>query len=388
VIFDRVKFQEVLAKGFRRRIEAMNERRINFMKKMNWKSSYVVLITTFFIFTLSASLLGLCLTPVFAAEKPIIIKYAHGDPPDPIKGSAHGDAVTFKHLVEAASGGRIKVEVYPACQLGSEREMLEGVKMGTIEVTNVSEGPVAGFFQEILLLGTPYLFESAPLAWKVLDGPFGRDLMEEMRKKTGIRCLTITENGSRNFTNRIRPIKKPEDLKGMKIRTMENPAHMEMVRALGADPTPIAWGELYTALQQKVVDGQENPVSLILVSKFYEVQKYLTLDGHLYSIDFTFINDPFFQKLPKDLQRIVGDAARISGTTHRGIQQYTSAIGVDELKQKGMEIYVPTPAEIEAFAKATQPRVVEWVKQKVPQKWIDYLFREIKKARAELYGKN
>jgi tripartite ATP-independent transporter DctP family solute receptor len=388
VIFDRVKFQEVLAKGFRRRIEAMNERRINFMKKMNWKSSYVVLITTFFVLTLSASLLGLCLTPVSAAEKPIIIKYAHGDPPDPIKGSAHGDAVTFKHLVEAASGGRIKVEVYPACQLGSEREMLEGVKMGTIEVTNVSEGPVAGFFQEILLLGTPYLFESAPLAWKVLDGPFGRDLMEEMRKKTGIRCLTITENGFRNFTNRIRPIKKPEDLKGMKIRTMENPAHMEMVRALGADPTPIAWGELYTALQQKVVDGQENPVSLILVMKFYEVQKYLTLDGHLYSIDFTFINDPFFQKLPKDLQRIVGDAARISGTTHRGIQQYTSAIGVDELKQKGMEIYVPTPAEIEAFAKATQPRVVEWVKQKVPQKWIDYLFREIKKARAELYGKN
>ena len=177
-------------------------------------------------------------------------------------------------------------------------------------------------------------------------------------------------------------------MKGLKIRTMENPAHMEMVRALGADPTPIAWGELYTALQQKVVDGQENPVSLILVSKFYEVQKYLTLDGHLYSIDFTFMNDAFFQKLPKDLRRIVEDAARVSGTTHRGIQQYTSAIGVDELRQKGMEIYVPTPAEIEAFAKATQPRVTEWAKQKVPEKWIDYLFKEIKKARAELYGKD
>jgi len=103
---------------------------------------------------------------------------------------------------------------------------------------------------------------------------------------------------------------------------------------------------------------------LILVSKFYEVQKYLTLDGHLYSIDFTFVNDPFFQKLPKDLRRIVEDAAKVSGTTHRGIQQYTSAIGVDELRQKGMEIYVPTPAEIEAFAKATQPRVTEWLSRR------------------------
>ena len=358
------------------------------MKKMNWKSFYIALITTLFILTLSVSLLVLGLIPVSAAEKPIIIKFAHGDPPDPIKGSAHGDAVTFKHLVEAASGGRIKVEIYPANQLGSEREQLEGVKMGTIEMCNVSEGTVPGFFQEILVVGIPYLFESAPLAWKVLDGPFGRDLMEEMRKKTGIRCLTITENGFRNFTNRIRPIKKPEDMKGLKLRTMENPAHMEMVRALGADPTPIAWGECYTALQQKVVDGQENPVSLILVMKFYEVQKYLTLDGHIYSIDFTFINDAFFQKLPKDLRRIVEDAARVAGTFHRGVQQYTSAVGVDELRQKGMEIYVPTPAEIEAFAKATQPRVTEWVKKKVPQKWIDYLFREIKKARAELYGKD
>jgi TRAP-type C4-dicarboxylate transport system substrate-binding protein len=190
------------------------------MKKMNWKSFYIALITTLFILTLSVSLSVLGLIPVSAAEKPIIIKFAHGDPPDPIKGSAHGDAVTFKHLVEAASGGRIKVEIYPANQLGSEREQLEGVKMGTIEMCNVSEGTMPGFFPEILVVGIPYLFESAPLAWKVLDGPFGRDLMEEMRKKTGIRCLTITENGYRNFTNRIRPIKKPEDMKGLKFRTM------------------------------------------------------------------------------------------------------------------------------------------------------------------------
>jgi len=337
---------------------------------------------------LTVSLCALGLSPVFAAENPIVIKFAHGDPPDPIVGPAHGDAVTFKNLVESASNGRIKVEIYPANQLGSEREQLEAVKMGTVEMCNVSEGSVAGIFPEILVLGIPYLFESAPLAWKVLDGPFGKDLMEEMRKKTGVRTLTITENGYRNFTNRIRPVHKPEDMKGLKIRTMENPAHMEMVRALGASPTPVAWGETYTALQQKVVDGQENPVSLIAAMKFYEVQKYLTLDGHVYSIDFTFINDAFLQKLPKDLRRIVEDAAIIGGTFHRGDQQYTSAIGVEDLIKKGMEVYVPTPAEIDAFAKATQPRVVEWVKKQVAPKWVDYLFKEIDKSRKELYGKN
>ena len=325
-----------------------------------------------------------CSSPALAKE--IVIKYAHGDPPDPIQSPAHGDAVTFKSLVEAATNGQVKVQVYPACQLGSEREMLEGVKVGTIEMCNVSEGTVPGFFPEISILSIPYLFESAPLAWKVLDGPFGRDLMEEMRQKTGIRCLTITENGFRNFTNRIRPIKKPEDLKGLKIRTMEHPGHMEMVKALGADPTPIAWGELYTALQQKVVDGQENPISLILTMKFYEVQKYLIMDGHIYSIDFTFMNDKFFEGLPKDVQRIVSDSAIVSGLVHRGMQQYTSAVGIDELKKKGMEIYFPTPDEIDAFRQATQPKVLEWVKTQVPQKWIDYLFNETEKARKELYG--
>jgi len=184
--------------------------------------------------------LGLFSTFAFA-EEPIIIKYAHADPPDPINGPAHGDALTFKSLVESGSNGRIKVEIYPGAQLGSERELLEGVHMGTIEMCNVSEGSVAGFFPDILVLSIPYLFDSAPQAWKVLDGPFGQDLMEEMRKATGIRCLTITENGFRNFTTDVRLIKKPEDLKGLKIRTMENPAHMEMVKALGAEATPIPW---------------------------------------------------------------------------------------------------------------------------------------------------
>lgn len=343
------------------------------LQRLLWK------IMFFIVLLLVVSLLSY---PAIAKVE-FVIKYAHGDMPDPIAGPAHGDALAFKYLVESGSNGRIKVEVYPAAQLGSEREMLEGVHQGTIEMCNVSEGPIAGFFRDILVLSIPYLFDTAPLAWRVLDGPFGRDLMDEMRKATGIRCLTITENGYRNFTNNLRPIRKPDDLKGLKIRTMENPAHMEMVKALGARPTPIPWGELYTALQQKVVDGQENPVSLILSAKLYEVQKYLILDGHLYSIDFTFINDAFFNKLPKDLQQLVLTAAKISGTVHRGFQQYSSAVGIEELRKKGMEIYVPTLEELKAFRDVAQPKVLEWVKTQVPAKWIDYLFAEIEKAKKE-----
>jgi len=181
----------------------------------------------------------------WGAQKPIVIRYAHGDPPNPVKSSAHADAVLFKSYVEDHSGGRIKVEIYPACELGSEREMLEGVQMGSIQITNVSEGTVGIFFPEILATAIPYAFRTYNEAWYTLDSPFMRKLMEEMRKKTGIRCLDVNQNGFRNFSNDVRPIHTPADLKGLKIRTMEHRGHMKMVEALGAHPVPIAWGELF-----------------------------------------------------------------------------------------------------------------------------------------------
>jgi C4-dicarboxylate-binding protein DctP len=314
----------------------------------------------------------------YAAE--YIIKYAHGDPPDPIKGPAHGDALIFKYYAEERSGGRIEVEIYPSSELGSERELLEGVQLGSIEVCNVSEGSVAGFFPEIMCLAVPYMFRSEHIAWEVLDGPVVAELMEEMRKQTGVRCLKVSENGFRNFTNTVRPIRKPEDMAGLKFRTMEHPAHMKMVESMGASPTPIAWGELYTALQMGVVDGQENPVCLIEVMKFYEVQKYLTMDGHIYSIDFTFINDDFFQSLPEDLQQIVLDAAIMAGLVHRGMQIWTSATGVDRLREEGMEVYFPTTEELEAFRAKAGPPVEKWIREEIGDYWVDKIIAEVERA--------
>jgi C4-dicarboxylate-binding protein DctP len=305
------------------------------------------------------------------------IKLAHGMPPVEDE-NIHRAVSVFKKVVEQKTAGKVKVEIYPANQLGKEREQFEGVKLGTIEMCMIADGPIAGFFPEIMLIGIPYLYSNEAVAWRSLDSSFGRDLFEEMRKKTGVRTLGIGENGFRNFTNRVRPIRTPDDLKGLKIRTMENPAHMAMVKAMGASPTPIAWGEVYMALQQGVVDGQENPVSVIQVAKFNEVQKYLTLDGHVYSILPILMNDKFFSSLSPEVQKIVTDSAKIMVTISRGQNVYLVANGVKNLQDKGMEVYAPTENELQMFRDRSQKPVIEFLETKVDKKWIDLALKSSK----------
>jgi TRAP-type transport system periplasmic protein len=305
------------------------------------------------------------------------IKLAHGMPPVEDE-NIHRAVSVFKKVVEQKTAGKVKVEIYPANQLGKEREQFEGVKLGTIEMCMIADGPIAGFFPEIMIIGIPYLYSNEAVAWRSLDSSFGRDLFEEMRKKTGVRTLGIGENGFRNFTNRVRPIRTPDDLKGLKIRTMENPAHMAMVKALGASPTPIAWGEVYMALQQGVVDGQENPVSVIQVAKFNEVQKYLTLDGHVYSILPILMNDKFFSSLSPEIQKIIIDSAKIMVTISRGQNVYLVANGVKSLQEKGMEVYAPTEKELQMFRDRSQKPVIDFLETKVDKKWIDLALKSSK----------
>ncbi len=333
----------------------------------------ILLVAIFTFITLSGSSL-------WAA--PITIKFAHGMPPDEEE-ALHRGVVVFKKMVEQKTAGKVKVELYPANQLGKEREQFEGVKLGTIEMCMIAEGPMAGFLPEIMVVGIPYLYANEVTAWRSLDGPFGKALFEEMRKKTGVRALGIGENGFRNFTNRVRAIKSPDDMKGLKIRTMENPAHMAMVRALGASATPIAWGEVYMALQQGVVDGQENPVSVIEAMKFNEVQKYLTLDGHVYSILPILINDKFFMSLPPDIQKTIADIARTATTVQRGQNVKKVYDGVKSLQDKGMEVYSPTEKELKMFREKSQKPVLEFLDKtftdkKIDKKWIDMAIKSAK----------
>ncbi|NWF93835.1 MAG: DctP family TRAP transporter solute-binding subunit [Syntrophaceae bacterium] len=325
--------------------------------------------------------IALAIAPAWAA--PIEIKFGHVDPPDVCTSKKGAAGAAFKNIVEAETAGGVEVKVFPAGQLGGERELIEATKLGTIQMCMVSAA-IAGYYKEAQVLDIPYLFSSAPVAWKVMDGRFGKEMAEDCLKKTGMRVLAYGETGFRNFTTSVRLIKSPADMKGLKIRVMESPVYINMVKALGAAPTPIAWPETYTALQQKVVDGQENPVSVILSVKFFEVQKYLTLDGHSYGVDFILINDKFFQGLPKETQHILKTAAINAGLIGRGIQQLNSAIGVSQLKEKGMEVYSPNPKERAMFREAAQKPVMEYIEKQIGKAWIDKLMKAVKEAEAEL----
>lgn len=280
------------------------------------------------------------------------IKIAHSAPAtnDRLEASLQ----EFKKEVETKSNGVIKINTFPASQLGGEREQIEGVQLGSLHMAAVSTGPLPGVFKDSMVFDLPFLFNNEEQAHKVLDGPVGQELLQNMVNQTGIRGLAWGENGFRHFTNNIRPVQKPEDLKGLKIRTQENPLHMDMVKALGASPTPMAFGEVYSALQQGVIDGQENPISLIESMRFYEVNKYVTLDGHVYSPYVLLINDAFYQKLPQDLQKVMADAAKNWSKVQRDLNKKQVDAGVDNLKQKGMNILELTDAEKDAFRNATK----------------------------------
>jgi TRAP-type C4-dicarboxylate transport system substrate-binding protein len=228
------------------------------------------------------------------------------------------------------------------------------------------------------------MFSSAEVAWRVLDGAFGKKLSEHCLKKTKLRNLAYGEVGFRNFTNSVREIRTPADMKGLKLRVQQIPLYVEMVKGLGGIPTPVAWPETPGALKTGVVDGQENPVAVIVSAKFYEMQKYMTLDQHVYGTGFMLINEAFFQNLsPEDRETIHRDAM-IAQTAGRGIQQINSAAGVAELAKRGLKIYKPTAAELQQFRAAAQPPVLAWLKTAIEPGWIEDAQKAVAAAEADL----
>ena len=189
--------------------------------------------------------------------------------------------VRFKEYVEFKTNGEITVRLFPNNQLGSEREMMEQVQQGSLELTFAADGAMAGFYPKMQVWAIPYLFESAPVAWKVMNGPFADKMRADILETTGMRALAFSQNGFRSFTNNVRPVINPGDLSGLKIRTMESPVFIELVGSLGATAVPIAGAEVLMALRQGVVDGQENPPAVVYGGGLGEVQKYYTLDERL-----------------------------------------------------------------------------------------------------------
>ena len=290
----------------------------------------------------------------------------------------------LKAEIEKRSNGRIEVQLYPAGQLGDMVSTVEQVKRGIIQGVQVGDGWIANHFPEIQAISIPYIFKDRDVAWKVLDGPFGKEIMDEYTKKTGLRLLHLTENGGfRCFSNNTREIRSAADMKGLKIRVMPNPAHQETVKALGALPVVVDWGELYTALQTKVADGQENAIPTFVVPKLYEVQKYMILDGHFYSINSVIIQDKWYKSLPSELQRAIDQSAFISTVVNRGVCTASEQKNIKFIQEKGMKVYAPTAKEKETFQVAQKP-VVEFLKTKIDKAWIDKIFKATEQAEKEL----
>jgi TRAP-type transport system periplasmic protein len=244
---------------------------------------------------------------------------------------------TFAKEVERRTAGRIKVQPFYSGSLGGERESIEAVQLGTQELTFTSTGPVPNFVPAARILDIPFLFRDKAHARAVLDGPIGQDMLKEFESK-GFKALAWGENGVRHMTNSKRAVNAPDDLKGLKMRTMENPVHVAAYKGFGIITTPMAFPEVFTALQQGTVDGQENPLSVIMAAKFDQVQKHLSLTGHVYSPAIFLMNKGTFDKLSAADQQAFVESAREAVKVNRGRVDEDDAKGVADLRSKGMQV--------------------------------------------------
>lgn len=249
------------------------------------------------------------------------LKLGHGAAPDNPRNLV---AQEFAKAVAEKSGGRINIEVFPSESLGSDRQMIESLIMGGLDMSINSQGPVAAYHDKLNVVGLPFLFSKPEQVYEVLDGSIGADLAAPLEKK-GFKILAFWDNGFRHITNNKLPINKPEDLRGLKIRTPEDKLTIAIFKALGSNPAPFAFGELYMALQQGQFDGQENPVTNIFYSKLYEVQKFLSLTNHKYEFCPMVVSMITWRRLPADLQNIVKDLAVEYAAKHRAMNNKVNA---------------------------------------------------------------
>lgn len=295
----------------------------------------------------------------------------------------HAYGLMFKQIVESRTNGRVKVELYPGNQLAESKQAVEMVQSGTLDLV-IQTGVMGGFFPEFQLISLPYVFQQDEIAWHVFDhSQYWKDLMAEMEAKTGLKYLGQGQNGTRHFTNSKRPIHEPDDMIGLKFRVMQAPIFVKMVEVLGAQAIPLAHGEIYTSCQTGVVDGQENPIWNIVANSWYEVQDYITLDGHVWSENTLLMNANKFNSLPPDIQLIIQNASWHGQWADRVSEGLKSRITDYDILAKHLEVYSPTAEEIKKFQDAVQP-VYDWLKGEVGSEVVDGFLEAVKEAESAL----
>lgn len=264
----------------------------------------------------------------------------------------------FAQIVEARSGGKLKVQVFPGGALGSDQANVSALQGGTLEMAAMNSGIFASLVKDFAIYDFPFLFGNPREADAVVDGPFGRSLHARLEEK-GLVGLGYYELGFRHITNSKRPITKVEDIAGLKLRVIPNPINVDWVNALGANPTPLPFPELYAALEQKAVDGQENPVATIKGAKLFEVQKYMTLTNHQYNPQSVIISKKFWDTLSAAEKKVLQDAATESAQYQRTQSRAQLMAGLEDLKKGGMQVTELSPAEVAKLRDKMKPVIAK-----------------------------
>lgn len=286
--------------------------------------------------------------PGSAHQGQLVLKLGHGlDTAHPV----HLAMENMKARLEELSGGRVSIDIYPSSVLGSEVQCIEQLQNGSLAMTKTSAAAMENFVPVMSTLGLPYVFRDSDHFWNVLKGQIGQDLLQQGADKF-LRGLCYYDSGSRNFYTKSKPIRTPDDLKGMKIRVMNSKTAIDMVKAMGGSPTPIAWGELYSALAQGTVDGAENNPPSFTSNKHYEVCKHFSLDGHTRIPDMLLISTKIWEELDPQVQKWVEQAALESSEFQRLLWQEKTLESLEQAKAEGVTIY---EVDTDAFARSVQP---------------------------------
>jgi tripartite ATP-independent transporter DctP family solute receptor len=318
---------------------------------------------------------ALIASPAFADK---VIRLAHLNPDSPFDSHSGAMSAVFKSLVETGTNGTVKVEVFPNGQLGKDDEVIQQVRDGLIQSAISSAGGLASHYPLVGVFDMPFAFPNIAVAQEVinLQSPFGEKLAADIQQKTGLKVLGLLDSGGFfAISNSKRPITSLEDMKGLRIRTMTLPTHEATISSLGAQPTPLPWAEVYTALQTGVADGQMNPIPIIAFAKFDEVQKYLSITNHVITPYIWTMNEDFYQSLSPSERAVVDMAAQVAVQSGVGISRIIEASaekGIPKLGER-MQINAIPPEELQKLAAAAQPAVREVIVEKFGPEGVEML---------------
>ncbi len=317
----------------------------------------------------------------FGADK--AIKFAYLGKPDPHKAAYTTGVVNFAHLMEKGSGGRLKIKMFPSGTLGKEADILQALRSNAIQMTSSSMVTLSRMFPPAQVMMAPYVFKNDAVAWKVVDGPYGQKLLDAFTEKTGIKALAIVDSGFLAITNNKRPVRNPEDFKGIKFRAMGS-LQASMFKALGASAVPIPWPETYTSLQTGVVDGQTNAAFVVSVFKMYEVQKYLSLANSQFGYQIWLCNKTWYDGLSTADKGILRDAVQAGRMSTRSMALLREQESLTQLKEDGMKVTALTGEEVAALQKLAGPECLKWLKTKMDPKWVDDMVTAVAEAEKQL----